>query len=98
MWKSVAPFFSYLKIIRKEKPEAIITTGAAPGLMAIVAGRLSGVKCLWIDSIANASELSDSGKMARRLANRIFTQWKHVAQPDVEYHGNTWGDEEVAQS
>lgn len=90
-WKLLPTFWQIWKVVGREKPRAIITTGAAPGLVAILAGRLRGVRTLWVDSIANAAELSGSGRVARRLAHRIFTQWPHLAHGRVEYHGNALG-------
>lgn len=90
-WKLVPTLWRTWRIVGKVKPRAIITTGAAPGLMAILVGRLRGIRTLWIDSIANAEQLSGSGKLARRMAHRIFTQWPHLADERVEYHGNALG-------
>lgn len=90
-WRILPTFWQIWKAVGREKPRAIITTGAAPGLVAVAVGRLRGVRTVWVDSIANAAELSGSGKMARRLANRIFTQWPHLADARVEYHGNILG-------
>ena len=36
------------------RPYAIISTGAAPGYLAVRLGKLLGAKTLWIDSMANA--------------------------------------------
>ena len=59
------------------RPQVVVTTGAAPGLLAIVFGRLVGARTIWLDSIANASRMSMSGESAkswsteRRVAARI---------------------------
>ncbi len=90
-WKMIPVAMSIARIIRKERPEAVITTGAAPGLIAVVVGRLMGLKTIWIDSIANAAELSGSGRMARYIAGHVFTQWHHLAGDKVEYKGNVMG-------
>lgn len=90
-WKVFQTFWQMWRTVSREKPRAIITTGAAPGLVAIAVGRLRGVKTVWVDSIANAAELSGSGKVARRLAHHIFTQWPRLADNRVEYHGNVIG-------
>src|SRR5690606_16840088 len=81
-------FFAVLKITFKVRPDYIITTGAAPGLMAIIAGRLMGSQTLWIDSIANVETLSMSGKIAIRIANKVYTQWPDLARKKVFYYGN----------
>jgi hypothetical protein len=70
------------------RPRVIITTGAAPGLMGILIGRVLGAKTIWIDSVANVEKLSLSGRIALKLADRVYTQWAHLAGPKVFYNGN----------
>jgi UDP-N-acetylglucosamine:LPS N-acetylglucosamine transferase len=81
-------FIQMLRIIKREKPHALITTGAAPGLMGILAAKLCGVKTIWIDSIANVEELSLSGKIALRFADRVYTQWPKLSGKHIYYNGN----------
>ena len=71
-WKMVPSFFHLLGIVRKEKPEAIITTGAAPGLMCLLVGKMLGKKTIWVDSIANAQHLSASGRIASKFVSRVY--------------------------
>ena len=72
-------FFQLLKIIIKERPKIVISTGAAPGLFAIVIGRILGARTIWLDSIANNEELSRSGKLAIPFTHLHLTQWEHLA-------------------
>lgn len=75
-------------IIFSVRPDAVITTGAAPGYFAIRIGRLLGARTAWIDSIANAEELSLSGSKAGKHADLWLTQWPDLAQPGgPEYRG-----------
>lgn len=69
-------------IIRKERPDVIISTGAAPGYFALRIGKLLGVKTVWIDSIANVEILSLSGQKVGRYADLWLTQWPHLASPE----------------
>ncbi len=70
------------------RPTAIVTTGAAPGYFAIRLGKLFGAKTLWVDSIANAEELSLSGQLALNHADTLLTQWSHLASPGgAQYQG-----------
>lgn len=78
--RSFAPvFFKALGIVLKERPRAIVTTGSAPMLAFILLGRLIGARTLWVDSIANSERMSTSGRMAKRLAHRVVSQWPEVA-------------------
>ena len=90
-WRLIPSFFKAVKMIRKENPEAIITTGAAPGLIFLLAGWILRKKTIWIDSIANAEHLSASGRMASRFASRTYTQWKDLANDRIFYAGNILG-------
>ena len=49
------------------RPDVVITTGAAPGYFAVRIGKLLGARVVWVDSIANAEELSLSGPEGRLL-------------------------------
>jgi len=71
-----------LALVARQRPDVVISTGAAPGLFCLLAGRLFGAKTLWIDSVANAEELSLCGKLARHLAHQCLTQWRHLEQQD----------------
>lgn len=77
-----------VRIILKHRPDIVISTGAAPGILCIIAGKLVGARTLWIDSIANGEQLSKSGKLALRFADECLTQWEHLADtPAPRYFG-----------
>lgn len=64
--------------VMRLRPDVVITTGAAPGLAAIMAGRLVNARTVWIDSLANAEELSLCGRLARYCSTTCVTQWDHL--------------------
>lgn len=77
-----------LWIVLRVRPHMVVSTGAAPGYFAIRFGRLIGAQTIWVDSIANAEELSLAGKMVSRHAHVVLTQWPSLAKPGgPEYHG-----------
>ncbi len=80
-------------LLLKEKPDVVISTGAAPGYFAIRLGKLLGKKTIWVDSIANAEELSLSGQRAGQHVDHWITQWKHLArEAGPHFYGNVLGD------
>ncbi|MBN8486322.1 MAG: hypothetical protein J0M20_01115 [Burkholderiales bacterium] len=81
LWAMCRLFVSVGWIMIRLRPAFVVTTGAAPGLAAVIWGRLLGARTVWIDSIANAEELSGSGVHARRFAHVWLTQWEHLAKP-----------------
>ncbi len=66
--------------LRRCRPDIVISTGALPGVTALALGKLFGARTIWVDSVANAEEMSLSGKMARRVADLWLSQWPHVAE------------------
>lgn len=83
-----AAMYSLCEIMRKEKPDVVISTGAAPGLLALIVARLFGKKTIWLDSIANVEELSMSGRIASKFCSRVYTQWPDLAKGRIVYAGN----------
>jgi len=69
-------------IVWKEKPDVVLSTGAAPGYFALLFGHLLGSKTIWIDSIANVERLSMSGQMVGRHADLWLTQWPDLAKSE----------------
>lgn len=76
-------------IIRREQPDVIVSTGAAPGIIALSIGKVVGARTIWIDSVANSERLSLSGKIASRIADLCLTQWAHLAGKNgPQYYGS----------
>lgn len=80
-WAIFATAAKLLWIILKHRPRVIVTTGSAPGLIALQLGRIVGARGVWIDSVANVEELSMSGQRAGAVADLWLTQWEHLARP-----------------
>ncbi|MEM1129997.1 MAG: UDP-N-acetylglucosamine--LPS N-acetylglucosamine transferase [Pseudomonadota bacterium] len=83
--KSTLALARHLAIFR---PHVVISTGALPGVIALALARGIGARTIWVDSVANAEEMSMSGKLARRFAHLWLSQWEHVAtESGAEYAG-----------
>jgi UDP-N-acetylglucosamine:LPS N-acetylglucosamine transferase len=87
--KVVKVFWRCLRIIQKEKPNVILSTGAAAGCILCFLGKITGAKVIWLDSITNTQRLSLSGRMVRYIADLFFVQWPELATryKNVEYIG-----------
>lgn len=75
-------------IVLRVRPDVVVSTGAAGGFLAIRLARLIGARTMFIDSIANARELSISARLALGVADRVLCQWPRVAElTGAEYRG-----------
>lgn len=89
-WNKLALALCALKVLwvlLRERPTVVVSTGAAPGYLAIRFARLLKARTLWIDSVANVEELSMSGRMASQAADLCLTQWPHLAGGRIRYLG-----------
>ncbi|TBO28315.1 hypothetical protein EYS42_15020 [Aquabacterium lacunae] len=75
-------------LFHKVRPDVVVTTGAAPGLIGLINGRIFRAKTIWVDSIANSEELSTSGRVARFFSDVWLTQWKELSH---ERGPSYWG-------
>jgi len=66
-------------VVLRDRPDVVVSTGAAPGFFGLLWGKLLlGSRTIWVDSIANSERLSASGRYAGRFADLWLTQWKHL--------------------
>ena len=88
-WRFAPLAARLLRILARERPDVVITTGAAPGLVALALAKgLLGARTIWIDSLAAAETLSLSARLARPVADAWLTQWSHLArETGPEYWG-----------
>ncbi len=79
-WGFVVLVLQLARVLLIERPHAIVTTGSAPGMIALALGKvLVRARTLWIDSIANCETMSASGLRARRFADVWLTQWPQLS-------------------
>ncbi len=75
-WALVVLIPQLTRIVLKERPDVVITTGSFPALFALaLAKSMLRAKTIWIDSIANVEKLSSSGALACYVADVCLTQW-----------------------
>lgn len=69
-------------LLIRVRPDVVITTGAAPGYFGVRLGKWLGARVIWLDSVANAQELSMSGRKAGAFVDLWLTQWPHLAREE----------------
>jgi UDP-N-acetylglucosamine:LPS N-acetylglucosamine transferase len=89
-WKLVLVVLQLTRILIKERPQVVVTTGSGPGVITLtLAKTLLRAKTIWIDSIANCERMSSSGLQARRVADIWLTQWPELqGESGPQYWGS----------
>ena len=67
-------------IVFKERPDVVISTGAAAGCILCLLGKMRGAKVIWIDSITNVERISLSGRMVRHVADLFLVAMARSGQ------------------
>ncbi|MBI2085057.1 MAG: capsular biosynthesis protein [Candidatus Aenigmarchaeota archaeon] len=79
-----------VRIMLKEKPDVIITTGAGAAIPSSIVGKLRGAKLVYIESYCRAKSKSWSGVILYPFADVFLVQWESM----VEKYGKKaqyWG-------
>jgi UDP-N-acetylglucosamine:LPS N-acetylglucosamine transferase len=89
LFRVIHVLFCCLSIVVKERPDVVISTGAAPGCLMCLLGRLLGARIVWLDSITNVERVSLSGRLVRPFADLFLVQWPELAKKyrGAEYAG-----------
>lgn len=74
--KPIKNFWQSFLILKREKPELIITTGAGTAFGSCLAGWLLRKKIIFIESIARVAEPSTFGRFITPIASASFVQWE----------------------
>lgn len=82
-------FFKARMILKKERPNVIITTGALVSFPFCVLSKLYDCKLIYIESFARVKDASLTGKLAYKLADLFLVQWETLLDiyPNAKYVG-----------
>ena len=88
LWDTV----SAIKILVREKPDVIISTGVLAVVPLCVLGKLFGKKLIYIESFAKVTSATISGKLLYKYADRFYVQWKSMLDifPEATYIGGIY--------
>lgn len=68
--------FLAIKILRKEKPDLIISSGAAVAVPFFYVGKLMGAKVIYIEVFDRYDKPTLTGKLVYPIADKFIVQWK----------------------
>jgi UDP-N-acetylglucosamine:LPS N-acetylglucosamine transferase len=68
------------RVVRRERPAAVLSTGAGVAVPFAWIGRLHGAKVVYVESFTRMDDLSLSGRMIAPVAERFYVQWPELAK------------------
>lgn len=67
-----------IKILRKEHPDLIISSGAAPAIGFFWVGKLMGAKTIYIEVFDRIDKPTISGKICYPVTDRFVVEWEEM--------------------
>lgn len=88
-WLVLVNFVEAFKILRREKPAAILTVGAGPAVPFAIVGRLLGIPTVYVETLTRICKPSLTGRLMYHIASRFYYQWPQLALwfPEGVYAG-----------
>ena len=68
-------FFLAIKVLNTEKPDIIISSGAAVAIPFFLLGKIKRIKLVYIEVFDRIDKPTISGKFCYKLADRFVVQW-----------------------
>ena len=68
--------FLAIKILRKEKPDLIVSTGAAPAIPFFYLGKIFGAKLVYIEVYDRIDKPTLTGKIVYPISDLFVLQWE----------------------
>jgi len=89
-WRILKMTYQCFRIAMKEKPDVVISTGAAVGVLLGVFTKLRGGRIVWVEIMARVDGLSLSGRLILPIADILLVQWPELANEskNIRYVGS----------
>ena len=78
IFKFIALFVRAWKILKKENPDFVVTTGALIAYPFCVIAKLKKKKIIYIESFARVHDASLTGKLVYKMADLFVVQWEDM--------------------
>lgn len=80
-WRFLLNLWEAWRILRAEKPDVMLSTGAGPAVPFALIGRLFfRTKVIFVETITRIESPSLTGRLMYHLAHRLFYQWPTLAK------------------
>jgi len=90
-WKFLLNLWEAYQILRRERPQVILSTGAGPAVPFALVGRfLFKMRVVFVETITRIERPSLTGRIMYRLANEFFYQWESLRRyfPKARFGGS----------
>ncbi|MDH3589494.1 MAG: UDP-N-acetylglucosamine transferase subunit ALG14 [Gammaproteobacteria bacterium] len=75
LWNLIRNAFLAVKLLWRERPDVIVSSGAAIAVPFFYVGKLFGAKTIFIEGISRVGSPTLSGRMVRPVTDEFYVQW-----------------------
>lgn len=84
--------FTSMGILRREKPDTIVSTGVLATIPLCLLGKLTGRHIIYIETFAKLHEPTATGRLMYRVADDFYVQWESLQEqlPKAKFLGGVY--------
>jgi len=79
-WRVLKNLWEAWRILRAERPDVILSTGASPAVAFALIGRCRGIPAIFVEISAQVISPSLTGRFMAVLADHVLYQWRSLAR------------------
>ena len=85
-------FFEVFRILRREKPDAVLSTGAMIAYPALVLAKLMGIKTIFVECMFNVYDTTLTARLSYPFVDLFIVQWEELLKiyPKAVYGGRVF--------
>jgi UDP-N-acetylglucosamine:LPS N-acetylglucosamine transferase len=78
-----------VRLVARERPRVLVTTGAGTAVPFAWAARLAGARVVYVESLSRIESPSLACRLIAPIAERVYVQWPELAEamPGARYAG-----------
>ncbi len=80
VWQFLKNIPASIRIVWREKPDVILSTGASIAVNFAIAAKLNGTRYIFVESISRSHKLSLAGQLVYYLSDDFYVQWPALAK------------------
>lgn len=90
--RMIRMFCEQFCVFVKEKPDVVLTTGAAVAIPMCVIGKIFHKKIIYIESFARMTSPNKTGRLVYKFADLFIIQWEELRKyyPNAVYGGSIY--------
>lgn len=78
LWNLIRNTFLAINVLHKEKPDIIISSGAAVAVPFFYLGKLRGAKTIYIEVFDRIDKSTLTGKLVKPVTDKFIVQWEEM--------------------